>query len=390
MDKKMDQLSSQVRDSLLSIDHLMENAVKKTGLKNWGEGNFQYPLRQLLNFFAEEFGNNTNKCHSFAYTIIEVLTKRLYVQAQLDRDPGIQEIPVTRPLFITGLPRTGTTLMHNLISQDPDWRVLLYWELLYPYDRPDIANFEKYAINLTEKGLQALYAMKPEFLYRHETRATGPEECFNLIRLSVYSIAWANEWYIKGYLKWFLQQDMTGCYRYYKILLQLLLRRKACKHLLLKCPAHLFTLHALFNVFTDANVIWMHRNPKNSIASGLSLLSVFHDIKNSPDEFIELYLEYFRKSLENAIEIEKTFPTQFKSIGYKALIADPLNVIRDVYEQFHYPWNAEKEKNISKWLMENPQHKHGVHKYRLEDFGLSEVDIENRFAKYYDRYGHLL
>lgn len=172
----------------------------------------------------------------------------------------------------------------------------------------DIADFEQYAINLAEQSLKALYSIRPELIYRHETSAKGPEECFNLIRHTFYSIAWANEWYLTGYLEWFLQQDMTDCYKYYRKLLQLLLHRKSGKHLLLKCPAHLFTLDALFNVFPDANVVWMHRNPCKSIASGLSLLSVFHDIKAGSGDFISLYLLYFKKSLEKAAAMEKKHP----------------------------------------------------------------------------------
>ena len=374
----------------LTVESLKEMAAKKTQLHDWGDTDFHYPLSQLLNFFKEEYGEDAEKTLSFGYTIIDTLAKRLYIQDNINSFPGILSIPIERPLFITGLPRTGTTLMHHLISRDPIWRVFLYWELLYPYRQPGIANFERYAIRQAEKGLKALYSLRPELIYRHETKAKNPEECFNLIRLSFYSIAWANEWYLGRYLAWFLQQDMTGGYRYYRKLLQLLLWRKKGTRLLLKCPAHLFTIDALFNVFPNANVIWMHRNPCESIASGLSLLSVFHDINAKSDEFITLYLGYFKKSLEKAMEIKKTGTGQLKSISYKALIHNPLGIIIDIYDQFGYPWDNEKEKNILKWLAENPRHKHGVHRYNLEKFGLSTAEIENRFSRYFDEYGDLI
>lgn len=389
MNKKTEDQPCRGFDLTLSVEYLLDMAEQKTRLNDWGGEDFQYPLRQLLNFFEEQYEGDTTKRFSFAYTIIDSLSKRLYIRDNLNAHPEILSIPVERPLFITGMPRTGTTLIHHLVSRDPAWRVLLYWELLYPYHRPDIADFESYAIHLAEQGLKALYLMKPEFIYRHQTKTMGPEECFNLIRHTYYSIAWANEWYLTGYLEWFLQQDMTDCYKYYRKLLQLLLHWKSGNHLLLKCPAHLFTLDALFNVFPDANVVWMHRNPCKSIASGLSLLSVFHDIKAGSDDFINLYLLYLKKSLEKAATMEKKHPQQLKSISYKKLIRDPLTTIRDIYQQFKYPWDHEKEKNISAWLDENPQHKHGVHKYTLEDFGLSETDILDQFSSYFDQYRHL-
>jgi hypothetical protein len=319
-----------------------------------------------------------------------MLSRRLYIQDNFRAHPGIEDIEIKSPLFITGLPRTGTTVMHNLASLDPAWRVLLYWELLYPYTREDMPNFEAHAIHLAGQGLKGLYAMKPEFIYRHETRATGPEECFNLIRISFYSIAWANEWYLANYLQWFLQQDMTDSYRYYKKLLKLLLWRKPADHLLLKCPAHLFNVDAIFKVFPDARVIWMHRDPCRSIASGLSLLSVFHDIGDGPDEFIESYMEYFKQSLQKTMALEKSGKHQLKSVSYKKLMEDPVGVIGDIYREFGYTWDSGKAANISKWLGENPQHKHGAHKYNLEKYGFSQADIRARFPDYYDEYGHLL
>jgi hypothetical protein len=378
------------RDMTFSLETLMEAAIQKTGLMDWGKEDFKYPLDRLVNFFMEQYGGGDNKLVSFAYTVIEHLSKRLYIQDNFNSHPGIADIPVDRPMFITGLPRTGTTLMHNLMSCDPGWRILPYWELQFPYQRRDIPNFEKYAIHLARQGLKALYSQRPEFLRRHETTATGPEECFNLIRLTFYSIAWANEWYLTGYLKWLLQQEMTVSYRYYRSLLQLLLHRKAAKHLLLKCPAHLFTMDALFNVFPDANVVWMHRNPCSSIASGLSLLAVFHERGSEPDEFIELYMSYFKKSLEKAGNFEKTHKKQVKSISYDALLQNPLEVIRDIYHHFNYPWDNQKESQILAWLAEHPQHKHGVHRYSLEKFGLSRREIETRFSHYFDLYGHLI
>jgi hypothetical protein len=378
--------------SALSMEHLMEMACKKTRLYDWGDevDSFRSPLGRLLEFFSETYPRSEDKQLSFGYTIVDMLSKRLYIRENFKKNPGILDIPVERPLFITGLPRTGTTMIHHLISQDPCWRVLLYWELLYPYHREDIENFESYAIHLTEQGLKALYSLRPEFIYRHETNAVGPEECFNLLRITFYNIAWANEWYLSNYLEWFLKQDMTDSYRYYRKLLQLLLWRKAGDHLLLKCPAHLFNVAAIFNVFPDANVVWMHRNPCKSIASGLSLLSVFHDLRGGPDRFIDLYMDYFKKSLQKAAEIEKSGQSRLKSISYKELIRHPLEVIRDIYHRFGYPWDNSKEQRIIKWLAENPQHKHGAHQYRLEDFGFSETDIHNRFSEYFDEYGKLI
>lgn len=376
-------------DSQMTVESLKEMASQKVRIDDYGDDPFHYPLEKLIQFFEERYSGDGDKKFSFAFSIIDTLTKRLFIQENFKEKPEALEIPITRPLFITGLPRTGTTLLHNLVSNDPTWRVLLYWELMYPFTRSDMGpNFEKFAINLSEQALKAFYARHPEFIKRHETKATGPEECFNLIRHSFYSIAWANEWYLPGYLRWFIEQDTTDSYRYYKKLLKLLLFRKPGEQLLLKCPSHLLHVGPILDVFTDANIVWLHRNPLESVASGLSLLSLFHDTSNWPDEFIELYLVYFKKSLQNARDIEKTGTKQLKSVSYRSLVQDPVNTVREIYQQFDYPWNEQVQQGIQKWLDENPQHKHGKHKYNLEKFGLSEEDITNRLAGYYDEYGH--
>lgn len=383
--KLMSMLSEQ-----LSVSALKELAEQKNHLSDWGGDPFDYPLENLLKFFEERYAGNSEKKFSFAFTIIDSLTKRLFIQENFVKNPGILSIPLVKPLFITGLPRTGTTLLHNLMSSDSAWRTPLYWELMYPFQRHEMgANFEQYAINLAEQALKAFYSLHPEFIKRHETRATGPEECFNLIRHTFFSIAWANEWYLPGYLRWFIEQDTTESYRYYKKLLKLLLFRKPGPQLLLKCPSHLLHVGPILDVFEDANVVWLHRNPLESVASGLSLLSLFHDNSGWPDEFIELYLLYFKRSLQKSRNIEKSGHKHLLSVSYQGLVEKPVETVRRIYQHFDYAWSHDVEKGIRGWLERNPQHKHGQHKYNLEKYNLNEQEIVNYFSDYFNEYGSL-
>lgn len=375
----------------LTVENIMEMAAQKAKLYDFGDEDFLLPLRKLLDSFNEEYGSDIRKKYSFGYTLADLLSKRLYIRDNFKSYKEIINIPVKRPLFITGLPRTGTTLMHNLLSQNQYWRVLPYWELVFPYYRADMGeNFEKHAIRLSEQLIKGLYSQYPDLIRRHETRAEGPEECVHLLRYTFYSNSFAVEWELPGYLKWYIEQDLTDSYRYYRDLLKLLLWRKAGAHLLSKCPAHLLGLKAIFNVFPDANVVWMHRNPCKSIASVISLFSVFRAAPTEYDDFIDLYLDYFKKSLNTVMDVARTYPNQVKSIDYKKLVANPHEVVREIYSSFGYPVDNKQEELISQWLEENPRHKHGVHKYSLEDFGLSDADIKNRFSRYYDEYDNLL
>jgi hypothetical protein len=367
-------------------------ARKKARLDDFGDESFRLPLGKLLDSFKKKYGDtDANRTFSFAYILSEILSKRLYIEDNFKSNPGISEIPIIRPLFITGLPRTGTTLMHNLFSQGCCWRVFRYWELLYPYNIPALGNKnEEYFLRLTEQLIEGLYARYPKLISRHATKAKGPEECVHLLRTTFYSNSFAAEWDLYDYLKWYVEQDLTGAYRYYKKLMQLLLWREQGQHLLLKCPAHLFAVDIILKVFPDAAVIWMHRDPCKSIASVLSLYSVFREEETRFNDFIDLYLDYFKKSLQNIMKIVKSGNKQVKSISYKKLVKNQAEVTREIYEEYGYPYEGEIEKKISAWLSRNPQHKHGVHKYGLEDFGLTASDIKSRFAEYYDVYGDLL
>ncbi len=375
----------------LTMENLMERASRKTRLDDFGNENFQFPLGKLLDSFEKNHGSNTDKKFSFAYTLIDILSKRLYIQDNFKSYPEILNIPIDRPLFITGLPRTGTTLIHNLISQGPCWRVLPYWELLYPYFREELkSNYKEHFLRLTEQLLKGLYAKYPALIYRHETTAEGPEECVHLLRNTFYSNSFAAEWELYEYLEWYMEQDLSRSYRYYRKMLQLLLWREHRDHLLLKCPGHLPGVGAILKVFPDANIIWMHRNPCKSIASVLSLYSVFHEGETRFNDFIDLYLDYFKESLHKAINMVKSGNKQIKSISYKKLIKDQVGVCREIYGEFEYPWDSSTEQSIIKWLEKHPQHKHGVHQYSLEEFGLTDTDIQNRFSQYFAEYGHLL
>lgn len=376
----------------LTIENLLEMARKKARLDDFGSNEFHLPLGKLVESFDMQHGNSDgNKTFSFAYILSELLVRRLHIEDNFKTYPEVLDIPVVRPLFITGLPRTGTTLMHNLCSQGLCWRVLKYWELLYPYYIPALGDKSRdYFLRLTKQLIKGLYARYPELISRHETKAEGPEECVHLLRTTFYSNSFAAEWDLHDYLQWYSEQDLTGAYRYYRKLMQLLLWREQGEHLLLKCPAHLFAVDIILKVFPDASVIWMHRDPCKSIASVLSLYSVFREEETRYNEFIDLYLEYFKKSLQNVMRAADSADGQVRSLSYKKLVKDQGGVTREIYEEFGYPYDGGIENKISGWLNRNPQHKHGVHKYGLEDFGLTASGIRNRFSDYYDAYGHLL
>jgi hypothetical protein len=378
----------------LTVDSLKEEACRTARLHEWGDEDFHLPLEQLIRCFKDKYSPTKNKMMYlyFQNALRSILVNRLYIQDNYKSHPEILHVPLHRPLFIVGLARTGSTLLHRLISRELSCRVLLYWEMNHPFIGPNLGlNHEKLSIKLAELKIKEIYSRLPNLFHIHEIKATEPEECNILMRHTFCSLYLASEWDLPRYAQWLVNHDMTASYRYYRKLLQLLLWHKPGDFLVLKCPSHLLNLNTILDVFPDANIVWLHRHPAKTIPSYLNLLSVFWGNELNNKSFIEFIFNYSMRSLEMGMGLEKKLNhAQFLNLPYKELVDDSIAVILKIYNYFNYKIDSRMEPNIEKWLKENPRHKHGVHKYSPEDFGLTQADIENRFSRYFNEYGDLL
>ncbi len=378
----------------LSIDTLMAEACRSANLSGWGDDDFREPLSRLIECFLDQCGatNNRMKKISFRNAIRAILTNRLYIQHNFESFPQILAVPIKNPLFIVGLTRTGSTLLHRLLAQDNSCRVIKYWEMHYPFFGPNLGlNHEALSIKLAELKIKEIYSRFPDLLHIHETKAADPEECELLMRHSFCSITFDSEWRLPGYARWLIQEDMTACYHYFRKLLQLLLWYKPANFPVLKCSFHLLNLQTVLELFPDANILWLHRSPLEAIPASLNLLSALLGDERRSKQFVEFILDYSARSIERGMEAEKrSNQRRFLNMNYREPVRDPVAAILKIYNHFQYTIDSNMETNIRNWLEKNPRHDHGVPHYRLEDFGLREADIRERFISYFDQYGHLL
>lgn len=382
----------------LTVETLKEEAQRAARLHDWGDLEFEPPLRQFIECFKEVHNaggaGKTAEMMRFHFKNAQrsILVNRLHIQDNFKNRPEIQETPIRRPLFIVGLARTGSTLLHRLISQDPGSRELQYWEMNHPYYSHNIGlNHEARSIKLAELKIKEIYMRLPELHHIHEIKATAPEECNILMRHSFCSLYLASEWNLPRYAQWLVNHDMTESYRYYRKVLQLLLQHKPGHFPVLKCPSHLLNLAAILEVFPDANILWLHRDPVKSFPSYLNLLSVFWGNKPADKRFVDFIFDYSLRAVETGMQVEKTVPShRLQHVSYKELMKDPAAGIKTIYDTFDYPVTTGMDTKIRQWLEENARHKHGVHKYSPEKFGLDESRIREKFSGYIDRFGHLL
>jgi len=366
----------------------MEETSRVTRLTDWGETEFLVPLSRLIESFIEQYRQDQKKGIQFQSTIKALLANRLFIQDTLKKHPEIEATLISRPIFVIGLARTGSTLLHRLISEDENCRILLYWEMLYPFTSTHMGlNNPKTSIEIANMRLKEMYNSIPNLHHFHETGAELPEECMMLLRHTFCSMSIVSEWQLSDFGRWFIEQDLTPSYRYYKKLLQILMWHQPKQFMALKCPSHLINLNAILNVFPDANFVWVHRHPNEAIPSFFSLLSAFWRNQISDSSFKDLVIEYSVQSAETGMNMQEKIPgNQFINISYKQLVKHPVDTVREIYTKFGYSFSSQLEENIGKFVQESPQHKHGVHKYNLEKFGLDKAEIDTRFSKYMKEY----
>lgn len=379
----------------LSEESMLAAAVRETGLSDWGDERFRVALQILINSLETEANLNFFGRYLYQQDCIRLLSNRLRIQADLKRHPEILEVPIYRPLFITGLPRTGTTLLHNLLAQDQANRWLAFWELVSPSPPPERETRETDPrIEAGEKMVKKYNSLAPLLVTAHALNARAPEECNSLFEHDFFSVIFELSAHIPTYVEWMVAQNMIPPYQYYRQQLQLLSWKHPGERLLLKAPAHLFSLDALLTVFPDACIVQTHRNPLKVLPSICSLSAIARGIYTDRVD-LKIVAQHWTNRLANAFEHgikvrESAEPNRFFDVNYNTLVQDPIGTVRQIYEYFGYNYTPQTEESIKIWLRQNPQHKYGIHRYSLDEFGIDSSVVNQRFAKYRERFDSLI
>lgn len=366
---------------------MMADARRRAGLDDFGDDSFREGLRVLVDTFNARDNANAFGRLFFREYCTSLLVNRLKVQADLTRHPEILGVPVERPLFVTGLPRSGTTFLHRLLSQDPDARAMLFWEALEPSPPPEPATYRTDPrIARARRQMDLLYRLSPRLATAHEFEAESPEEDNNLFahRFAAGMLGFMFD--VPEYARWLDRQDYVPGYRYEKQQLQLLSWKCPGDHWVLKSPAHLFGLDAILAVFPDACIVVTHRDPLEVIPSVSSLAAGFRgiltdrlDLRRLGAEMAEAMAVGPRRAMAARATAD---PDRFFDVEYRRLVADPIETVRSICDHFGYDFGPEFEARARRYLAANPRQKHGVHRYRLDDFGLDPAAVDPQFTDY--------
>lgn len=375
----------------LDPDALLEKSRRLTGLADFGEPDFRPAFRVLMRSFEEDAQLNLLGRITVHSEMIRVLCNRLRMQQDRSRFPGIAQQQVLRPIFITGLPRSGTTFLHAILAQDPACRAPLVWEVMHPSPPPETATYRiDPRIRRTRRELSWIDVLMPDFDRCHSIDACLPQECIALTDHSFLSFVFESMYFVATYRRWHDRQDKKPAYQYHRRFLQHLQWHCPGSHWVLKAPSHLMALKALFEVYPDAQVVLTHRDPLKVLPSCASFAKVLRAPFTRSIDLVALGAEVSRRWVDSANEVTElraTLPEQqkgFCDVSYQELIRDPMAVVRGIYRHFDRELSADAENAMDRFIAENPKDKRGAHLYSLEQFGLDPALEREKFRKYTD------
>lgn len=376
----------------LDANTLMQRARTNTGLSDFGPDTFREPLEHLIASLEADAGLTALGYDIAAQQLTGALENRLRLNECIAREPEITRGEITRPVFIVGMPRTGTSILHELVAQDPNVRVPLTWEVTSPTPPPETASYASDPrIRECNESLAGTDRLIPGFRKMHRMDAQLPQEDVSMTSLEFTSMLYEASFRLPSYTAWFHRDaDMRPAYRLHRRFLQVLQWRCPADRWILKTPGHLWALDSLLAEYPDACLIQTHRDPLQIVSSLTSLLTTLralasdrvdpHDIAR---EWSELNAQAYDASIE-ARESGLIAPDQVIDIHFHDFMADPFTQIQRIYAKFGLDYTDAADARMRAYLAEHSDEEHGKHAHRFEDTGLDVGEARERVARYVD------
>jgi Sulfotransferase family len=308
------------------------------------------------------------------------------------RYPAIADEEIKAPIFILGLPRCGTSMLHALMASDPAIRSPLMWEVAAPSPPPRAETFE------TDPRIAAYDRFVDETFVgewagvrkAHPIGARIPQECGMILETAFRSINPVTMFRIPRFYQWYLDNDMTYGYQVHRRWLQHLQWQNPRKRWVLKVQEHMYNIPQLLSVYPDAVFVQPHRDPRTVLASISRLIYVIRSIAMDHQDLEVLgkeMLHLWHDGQERMMSYRAEHPElPVHDVSFKSLLADPVEAVRGIYTRYGLDFTPAAQSGIVQWLADNPADKHGKHTYTLEDYGLSIAQIETVYGDYIDTY----
>ncbi len=374
----------------LSAGRLIAAAQRRARLDQFGAWPFEDPLRRLLTAYEQEAKLSTVGRLAVRKLIVSLLENLLYLEHERQVSPKIESQTIDSPVFIIGLPRTGTTLLHELIAQDPATRTPRTWEVMFPAGyRETVTEIDRIRAR-TDSRLAWANRLAPDFERIHEIGAGLPQECIAIMAQGFASIQFHTTHNVPSYQDWFEQEAQSASYAFHYRFLQHLQAKRAGRRWVLKAPGHLFGLGALLERYPNARIVHTHRDPLEVIGSIASLVTVLRRAFSDSADPAQIATDWsgrWANALERSIDTRDRAPAeQFFDVAYADLVATPLSTVERIYDYLGWPLASGVRESMKRYLGANPKDKHGIHRYELSDFVLDRSLQTQRFKRYRERF----
>jgi hypothetical protein len=366
----------------------MDLARRRAGADDFGAWDFQPSLQRLLQSYQRDAHLTLLGRITVRELLVSLLANLLHMESERAAHPDILRGELSSPLFVVGLPRTGTTLLHGLLAQDPANRTPRTWEVMYPAGHDGASEQQLRA--RCESRLAWANRLAPRFKKIHPIAADLPQECIAITAQIFQSIQFHTTHNVPGYQDWLEQQDQTLAYRFHHRLLQHLQFHRNGGRWVLKAPGHLFALPALLGQYPGARIVHTHRDPLRvmaSMASHATVLRAAFSDQVDPHEIARDWARRWGHALEQFLTArDQADPKQFLDIHYDDIEQRPIATVERLYDFCGWALSDDARQRMQAFLAANPKNKHGVHRYSLDAYGLDRQQELARFKNYCERF----
>jgi hypothetical protein len=375
-------------DRPLRPDRLMALVSRRGDLADFGDRGFLDPLRRLLSACAEEASLSLVGRLATRWDVVRFLSNLLRLRDAETRDSAILTLPIERPIFVTGLPRSGTTFLHRLLLEDQTNRAPLVWQTIYPYppQRGPDARIARVA-----RQLRAFERLAPEFRALHPLDAGSPQECSEITAHVFRSLRFDTTYRIPSYRRWLDQDGHLPAYRFHRRFLQHLQDQVPGGRWVLKCPDHLFALDAIRAVYPDARLVFVHRDPVKVLLSVAKLTEVLRRPFTRQLDPHEIGQQESARWMEGTRQMiaagdDAGLPEPIHHVHHTALVADPVGTVAALYRHFGLQLTPATGAAIKEYVRRQPRGGYGPRDYRFEDHGLDANAEREKFRDYVQRF----
>jgi hypothetical protein len=376
----------------LRPDRLIERACQREKLDDFGDWSFAQPLEILLRAYETEAQLSTFGRFGARWDVLRFLSNLLRLRAEEIRDPSIITEPIERPIFILGLPRSGTTFLHNLMGEDPENLVPRAWQTIFPYPDRNRRRGGDGRERLVARQFSTFLRIAPELPSLHPLDAAGAQECIEITGHVMRSLRFDTTHYVPSYANWLDSEGHLEAYRFHRRFLQHLQHQGGRGRWVLKSPDHIFAFDALQQVYPDARFVFVHRDPLKVLPSVARLTEILRrpfarrvDRSQIGRQVSTRWAQGAALLIEAADRL-RTASGKIIHVRYEQLVRAPIATVEEVYRHLGIRFSKAAEHAMRRAIAIRPNGGYGRNLYRWEDYGLSALAQERQFAAYMARF----